>query len=507
MTASPHGGAQLALRLTNIDKRFDGVQALDAAHLDVKRGTIHAVLGENGAGKTTLLRIAYGIVRPDAGTITINGVTRSLGSPADAIACGLGMVHQHFTLVPVMTVAENIALGGRRRLDRGEVIRRVRTIGEQTGFALDPLARVESLSVSAQQRVEIAKALSREAGVLILDEPTAVLAPAESTELLRWLRRYVEAGNAAVLITHKLREALAVADDVTVLRHGHVVLTAAAGSVTSASLTEAMLGEDTDVDDTLTAPVSSESSRLHRRTTSTRPESNEQPRVVFDATGLTVTDVAGIARLRDASFSIAEGEIVGIAGVDGSGHRELLRAIAGRARAVTGSLRRPSSVGFIPEDRHHDAVLLDRSLAENVALRGAGDRRGIIDWADVRRETETMMRTFDVRAPSARVIMRTLSGGNQQKLVLARELEVNGAAEPYAIVAENPTRGLDVRATAEVHARLCAARDAGAAIVMYSSDIDEVLLLATRVLVTYAGAVREVACDRESIGRAMLGLG
>ena len=480
-----------ALALSGVTRRFGAVVALDDASLSVRPGTVHALLGENGAGKTTLMRIAFGMVRPDAGRILVDGRDLQLRSPADAIAAGIGMVHQHFTLVPRMTVAENVALGGHGLLHPARTAATVREIASLTGFALDPAAPAERLSVGAQQRVEIAKALARRAGVLVLDEPTAVLAPAEADELLRWVRQYAAQGNAAILITHKLREALAVADDVTVLRHGRVVHTTAAADASEPSLTAAMLGafaEPTDVD---------------------RPrELGEPGSAVFRVERLTVRDERGAVRVREATFTVRTGEIVGLAGVEGAGHRELLRALAGRLDPDGGEIERPAEVGFIPEDRHRDAVLLDRSLTENVALRRAGTRRGMVRWAALRARTQALMQAFDVRAPGPDTSMRTLSGGNQQKLVLARELDVaeDASAPLAAIVAENPTRGLDVRATADVHARLRAARDRGAAIVVYSSDLQEVVSLASRVLVAFGGSIREVAPDRERVGRAMLGL-
>ena len=496
--ADPPAHASPALALESVSKRFGSVDALVSASLVVRPGTVHALLGENGAGKSTLMRIAYGLVRADKGTVAVKGLPEQFLGARRAIAHGIGMVHQHFTLVPVMTVAENIALGGRGLLDAARVAERVREISERTGFALDPAARVESLPIGAQQRVEIAKALVRDARVLILDEPTAVLAPAETAELLRWIRAFADAGNAVVLITHKLQEALSVADDVTVLRLGRTVLTGRAAGVTREALTVAMLGTNralSDDDD---------------RAGATRASTSLQRSPVYRAEHVTVVDGGGITRVRDATFSIRAGEIVGIAGVEGSGQRELLRVLAGRIQPSSGTLTRPASVGFVPEDRHHDALLLERDLAENVALRGAGARRGTIDWAAYRLHTAALMRAFDVRAEHPLVPMRTLSGGNQQKLVLARELQFEARSgssrAELAIVAENPTRGLDVRATVDVHARLRAACTDGAAIVLHSSDLDEVLLLATRVLVMYAGTVRETSLDRDEIGRAMLGV-
>lgn len=480
-----------ALALAGVSHRYGGALALDDASFTLRPGTVHALLGENGAGKTTLMRVAFGMVHPDAGQVRIAGRATRLRSPADAIAAGLGMVHQHFTLVPRMTVAENIALGGRGLLRRAQSVAVVREIAARTGFALDPDRRVEHLPVGAQQRVEIAKALARRARVVVLDEPTAVLAPAEADDLLRWLRAFTADGNAAVLITHKLREALAVADDVTVLRRGRVVFTGLAAESSPASLTSAMLGAELPgtIADSMPVPTVGE--------------------VVLRAERLSVADDLGRVRLRDASFVVRAGEIVGVVGVEGAGHHELLRALAGRGVVVQGTLRRADEVGFIPDDRHRDAVLLDRSLAENLALRDAGSRHGLLSWAVMRARTRDLMQAYDVRAPGPGASMRVLSGGNQQKFVLARELDAASRrpGATVAVVAENPTRGLDVRATGDVHARLRAARDGGAAVVMYSSDLDEVLSLASRVLVAYIGTLREVALDRDIVGRAMLGLG
>jgi ABC-type uncharacterized transport system ATPase subunit len=484
-----------ALTLTHIVKRFGVTTALDGASFELRPGTVHALLGENGAGKTTLMHVAFGLVRPDSGGVLVDGHAVRFNSPADAIAAGIGMVHQHFTLVPAMTVAENLALGGRGLLRPAAAIARVHEVAALTGFALDPDAVVEALPIGAQQRVEIAKALVRRATVLVLDEPTAVLAPAEADDLLRWLRVYAAAGNSAVLITHKLHEALAVADEVTVLRRGRVVLTAPVSAVTSSSLTTAMIGAEiaqADRGGPVVAP-------------------SEASPIVFHAERLGLTGDSGMIRMRDATFTVRGGEIVGIVGVEGAGQRELLRALAGRLDATSGLLERPPVVGFVPEDRHHDAVLLDRSLGENVALRGAGRRKGLLRWNAVRAHTTSLMHAFDVRGPDVDAAMRALSGGNQQKLVLARELDdafdgtPSMGKRPLALVVENPTRGLDVRATVDVHARLRAARDRGAAVIVYSSDLDEVLSLASRVLVAYAGTLREVPLERETVGRAMLG--
>ena len=496
--------APFALALEHIFRRFGPVLALSDVSLHVEAGHVHALLGENGAGKTTLMHVAFGMVVPDSGTMSVNGEHVTIHAPADAIAAGIGMVHQHFTLVPAMTVAENIALGGRGVLRRGAIVGTAREIAATTGFALDPDALVETLSVGAQQRVEIAKALARRARVLILDEPTAVLAPAEGEELLRWARRFADAGNAVILITHKLNEALGVADRVTVLRQGQVVHTGAAAEASASTLAAAMLGVE---------PRSrSEASPYPMRGGGDHGASAaDDTSVILAAHHVTVRDERGRARLRDASLVVRAGEIVGLAGLEGAGQWELLRAMAGRTAVHAGRIERPAQVGFVPEDRHRDAVLLDRSLTDNAALRGAGARRGRVSWRTLRGDTRTLMDDFDVRAPSTEAVMRTLSGGNQQKFVLAREMTAHllggpaASSGPSALVIENPTRGLDVRATEEVHARLRAARDRGAAVLLYSSDLDEVLTLADRVVVLHAGTVHEVPADRDLIGRAMLG--
>ncbi len=501
MTSAPP-----ALELRDISKHFGAVAALRDVSMRVEVGQVHALLGENGAGKTTLMHVAFGMTPPDTGTIRVRDTRLVIGAPSDAIAAGIGMVHQHFTLVPAMTVAENLALGGRGILRAHAMSATVRDIANATGFALEPDARVETLSVGAQQRVEIAKALARQAHILILDEPTAVLAPAETDELLRWIRGFADAGHAVVLITHKLREALAVVDAVTVLRKGRVVHAGPAADISARELTIAMIGD--------TPAASDETTPETIGPTMSAPADARPPgRVVLAARNIVVRDEQGNTRLRDVSLDVRAGELVGVAAVEGAGQRELLRALAGRSAVSSGSLDRPPQVGFVPEDRHRDAVLLDRSLTDNVALRGAGRRHGRIPWRAFHAATQALMRDFDVRASSADSMMRTLSGGNQQKLVLAREMTepadmpaaTAGAAGYEALVVENPTRGLDVRATAEVHSRLLAARDRGMAIVMYSSDLDEVLALATRIVVVHAGTLRDVPLDRDAVGRAMLG--
>ncbi len=473
-----------ALELTNVSKRFGRVTALNAASIHVRHGTTHALLGENGAGKSTLMRVAFGLLLPDSGTIAIDGRPVRLRNPADAMLHGIGMVHQHFTLVPAMTVAENVSLGMRGPYDKTHATRVVRDIGERTGLVLDPDVRAADLPVGAQQRLEIVKALARDIRLLILDEPTAVLAPAEADELLRWVAGWVREGHAAIFITHKLREAREVADDVTVLRRGQTILQARVADVDEPSLVRAMLGADL--------------AKAGRSTMSIR--SAEQ--TVIRLRDVTVARGRGDIALRDVSLEVHAGEILGVAAIEGAGQLELLRLLAGRRHASRGTVELPSSIAFIPEDRHRDALVLDMTLTENFALHALGERRGRISWREAHTQTSRALEAFDVRAAGPDSRARELSGGNQQKFVFAREL----ARLPNAVIAENPTRGLDIRATQSVHEQLRTARDQGCAVVVYSSDLDEVLALADRVVAIHAGEVRVVDGDRDAVGRAMLGL-
>jgi simple sugar transport system ATP-binding protein len=499
--AEPRRPGAPLLQLADITVRFGTVTALAEAGMTVRAGTVHALLGENGAGKSTLMRVAFGMLRPQAGTITWRGAPVALPSPAAALALGVGMVHQHFSLVPEMTVAENVALGGRGRFDPTASAARVREVAARAGLTLDPTARVRDLPVGAQQRCEIVKALARDVSLLILDEPTAVLAPSEAAELLAWVRGFADRGGAVVLITHKLRDALAVANDVTVLRRGVVQLQAARDEVTEDTVAAAMLGRAREGGEgTGALGVRRQKARDEDRDEDRNEDRGDAAALTLDA--VTYTDAAGVQRVAHASLQLRGGEIVGVAAVEGSGQHELLRLMAGRLAPTTGQLRRPAATGFIPEDRHRDAVLLDAPLTENVALRGAATRRGLMRWDQVATDTAALMARHDVRAPGPDVPMRTLSGGNQQKLVLARELD----GHPALLVAENPTRGLDFVATAAVHDALRAARANGVAVVLYSSDLDEVLALADRVVVMLGGRLQALdTTDRDLVGRAMLG--
>ncbi|MEP7346776.1 MAG: ATP-binding cassette domain-containing protein, partial [Gemmatimonadaceae bacterium] len=338
------------LALEDMSKRFGAVTALTDVTLRVQPDTLHALLGENGAGKTTLMRIAYGLVRPDHGSILVSGIRRRIRSPADALALGIGMVQQHFALVPAMTVTENVTLGMRGRYRRAALREQVVKLVESTGLAIDPDAHVADLSVGAQQRVEILKALARSARILILDEPTAVLPPKEGAELLRWIRAFCVGGRGAVLITHKLDEARAIADDVTVLRGGRLVVHAKTANLSSDQLVRAMLGEGTPPD---------------------TPEGvvRSPGAVVARAEMVSLCDERGVERIHSASFEIREGEIVGLAGVEGAGHPELLRALAGRLTPTSGSLLLPKRIGYAPDDRLQ-ALIPEYDLRENLALHG-----------------------------------------------------------------------------------------------------------------------------------------
>ena len=463
------------LELAGIGKRYGSVQALDGADFVLAPGEVHALLGENGAGKSTLMQVAFGLVEPDTGSIRIRGEALPLAGPRDAKARGLGMVHQHFTSVPAMTVRENLWLAaGRVRHPAGSppapgsVSDRLDGTRTRLWQGLDPSVRAEDLGVGAKQRLEILQALATGASVLLLDEPTGLLTQDETTELLQLLRAFADRGGAVVLITHKLAEALAVADRVTVLRRGKTVWSGTAAAQNATTLAAAMLGAGTD--------------------------RSEQPQAPGPA-GDVVVQVSGLV--------VRAGEIVGVAAVEGNGERELLRTIAGvEARASDGLVASP--VVFIPGDRTTEGLIPGFSLTENLVL-GQLDRwsrGGWIDWRGAADRTGRLLGEHDVRAPGAGALARTLSGGNQQKLILARALDL----APRVVVAENPTRGLDLQATAAVHARLRSAAAGGAGVLVYSADLDEILELASRVVVVHRGVVLPVppGASRAELGRLML---
>jgi general nucleoside transport system ATP-binding protein len=491
-----------ALVLSGIRHRFGRTLALDDASIRVRRGTVHALLGENGAGKSTLMRIAFGMLRPEHGTIHRDGTVVTFASSAEAIAHGIGMVHQHFSLVSTMRAVENVALGTRGRLDLAATAHRMTDVARASGLVIDPSAIAGDLSVAAQQRLEIVKALVRDARLLILDEPGAVLTPDERGELDGWLRRFADGGGTVVLITHKLREALAVADDLTVLRRGRTVLSAERATVTEHVVIDAMTG-----DSTVRAAWGDASREDAPITVPRRVEQDRPPVLALEH--VSVVDERGVTRLQDVSLSVARGEVLGVIGVEGAGARELLRVLAGRLHPSRGTVTRPAQVGFIPEDRLHDAIVPTFSLVENLALAEAGTARGTLDWRGLAARTEELITAHDVRngAPERRV--DALSGGNQQKFVVGREDRIGRDV----LIAENPTRGLDLRAARAVLDVVRRAGDGDAssrAVVFYSTDLDEVLSVATRVIACFNGVVREVQpaedpADRTPYARALVG--
>jgi len=500
-----------ALALRGIRKHYGSVQALRGADFTLMPGELHALLGQNGAGKTTLMHVAYGLVRPDAGEIAIEGAVGAIPSPRVARRLGIGMVHQHFTSVPSLSVAENVALAAGWPVRPSLLAARVRELAERVGLPLDPTARAGDLSVALKQRLEIVKALATDARILLLDEPTAVLAPGEADDLLRVVRAFTAQGGAAVLITHKLDEALAAADRVTVLREGAVVFHGAVSGQTAVALAGAMIGEGEQGD---RRPLSVRSGPALRGAS---PERNERAQDNAGAHGdrpvlvrLEELEIArdggyGIA-VRRATLSIQAGETVGIAAVEGNGQRELLRVVAGRLQPLRGRREVAGPIGFIPEDRTTEGLIPEFTLTENVVLGSRADdpwiRRGRIDWRVARARTLSMLETFAVVAPGPDAPAAVLSGGNQQKVVAAREL----TRDPRVVVAESPTRGLDIRAAEAIHERLRAAADGGAAVLFHSSDLDEVLALGGRILVAARGTLIEVPRDmtRAKIGELMV---
>jgi len=464
------------LELRNIRKSFGPVRAVRGADFALAPGEVHALVGENGAGKSTLMHIAYGMVVPDDGTILVDGRAVKLASPRDARALGIGMVHQHFTSIGGLTVRENIALGtGSWGLGAGELPSAAVSDRLKAGLRFEALAR--DLTVAQRQRLEILKALATGAKTLLLDEPSAVLAPQEVDELLLVVREFARAGGAVALITHKLREVLSVSDRVTVLRRGMVTLRGATSQMTERILAEAMIGDEAT--------------------------GNKQ-----QATGSRqlVTGGRQPATVQIRNIELRAGELVGVAAVEGNGHREMLRALAGLGAFPGVEVTGP--VAFVPEDRTTEGLIPAMSITENVVL-GLGDdprwaRGARLDWRAARARTAGLIEEFDIVAPGPDVPADALSGGNQQKVVLARALE----RHPALLILENPTRGLDVRATAEVHRRLRDAARAGVTVIVYSADLDEVLELAERVLVVWKGTVREAArgADRSAVGEMMLGV-
>jgi ABC-type uncharacterized transport system ATPase subunit len=494
----------MKVQLRGITKRFPGVVACDGVDLSVDIGEVHALLGENGAGKSTLMNILFGLYRPDEGEILLDDQAQSFRSPADAIAAGIGMVHQHFMLVPVFTVAENVMLGVEPtgplgRLERAEAHRRVEELSERFGLAVEPEATIEDLPVGVQQRVEILKALYRDARCLILDEPTAVLTPTEIAELMEIVRQLAEGDRSVIFISHKLREVLGIADEISVLRNGKVVGHTTPDETDEQALATMMVGRDVKL------------------VVDKEPPTPGEP--VLDVDNLVVGDDRGHRVVDGVSFEVRAGEIVALAGVQGNGQTELVEAITGMRPPRSGSVRFDgrdvtgwapddlfrAGLAHVPEDRQRDGLIGSFAVSSNLVLNQIEERpfsrRLRIDRRAVRNHAEELVDQFDVRTASVQSAVSTLSGGNQQKVIIAREF----FHADRLLVLSQPTRGLDVGSIQYIHRQVVAKRDEGVGVLLNSSELDEVLALADRVAVIYRGRIVGVV-DREEASRDRIGL-
>jgi ABC-type uncharacterized transport system ATPase subunit len=497
----------MSLELRGITKRFGALVANDAIDLAVGNGEIHAILGENGAGKSTLMNIVYGLLAPDEGTISVDGKVVSIDSPLDALAAGIGMVHQHFMLIPVFTVAENIVLGhektkGPGLLDLEAARKEILRVSAEFNFDIDPDALVEDLPVGLQQRVEIIRALIYDAKVLILDEPTAVLTPQETDELLRNMKKLKASGTSIVFITHKLREVKEAADKITIIRRGKVVGTASP-SASQEELASLMVGRPVSLDVDKKAP--------------------QLGKVMLDVKDLNISDHTGRSLVKNVSFELRTGEVLAVAGVQGNGQSELAEAIVGLQEHVHGTISLDgvditkasvrealhSGIAFVPESREEDGLIGSFSIEENLIL-DLHDlppyaKGPVISQSVVAQEAEKRVAEFDIRTQSAKDTASSLSGGNKQKVVLAREL----SRPVKLVVASQPTRGLDVGSIEFVHERIIAERDAGRAVLLFSTELDEVSALADRIAVMYRGefiAIVPADTSREALGLLMAGV-
>jgi simple sugar transport system ATP-binding protein len=506
--SAPVGTVAPLLEMRGITKRFLGVVANDGIDFDVRVGEVHSLLGENGAGKSTLMRVAYGMYQPDEGEIRSNAAPVAVTSPAVAIEHGIGMIHQHFMLVPTLTVAENVALGlhsSRGPLtDLDNVSERIMELSGTYGLKVDPKAYVWQLSVGERQRVEIIKALFRNASLLILDEPTAVLTPQEVEDLFVIFHQMVADGRGLVFISHKIREVLALSDRITVLRNGRVVGTVLPKDVTQRDLANMMVGRDVDLTE--------------------RHPGAQAGDVTLSVRDLRVVGDRGLEAVRGVNLEVRSGEIVGLAGVSGNGQRELAEAVAGLRAVASGSIRlgnvelagqgpsdaRTAGLGYVPEERMRDGVIGDFTVADNLMLIDHRDpsysRWGFLRAGVIARHCRDLISAFSVRTPGLDTPAHNLSGGNIQKLILAREL----SGRPRMLLVAQPTRGVDIGAAEYIHSRLIQQRDEGTAILIISEDLDEILALTDRILVMYEGTIvgeadpRHVARDR--LGLMMAGI-
>ena len=503
-------GAAPALEMREVTKAFPGVIANDHVSLSVRPGEIHALVGENGAGKTTLMNVLYGLVHADGGEILIDGRAVRIGGPRDAIAHGIGMVHQHFMLIPVFTVGENVMLGREPVLpgdiyNRGRARQEITELTRRYGLALDPDARTGDLPVGLQQRVEIVKVLYRGANILILDEPTGVLTPQESTELFSVLRDLVKGGKTIIFISHKLREVLEISDRITVMRRGKVVGHLVTKDTTEQEIATAMVGREVLL-------------RVDKKPATPGP-------VTFKVENLTAASDRGVAALKGVSFELHQGEIFGIAGVEGNGQSELVEVLAGTRRATGGRVmlgdkdvttfdartEREAGIAFIPEDRRGTGLVLAYSVADNLIL--GRQRSPAFSWHQVllrlvavRQWAKRLVKEFDIRTPSVDTAARNLSGGNQQKIIVAREM----ASRPRVLLAAQPTRGVDIGAIEFIHRRIVAERDEGTAVLLVSAELDEIRSLSDRIAVIYEGRIVSIEpanSPEERLGLLMTGGG
>lgn len=495
------------IEMHEITKIFGEFVANDKINLELRKGEIHALLGENGAGKSTLMNMLAGLLEPTSGEIVVNGQVVKLDSPSKAASLGIGMVHQHFMLVEAFTVAENIILGSELTkngvLDIARATREINELSERYGLTVDPSAKVADISVGAQQRVEILKTLYRGADILIFDEPTAVLTPSEIDELMAIMKNLVKEGKSIILITHKLDEIRAVSDRVTVIRRGKSIETVEIAGATNADLAEMMVG----------------------RSVSFKTEKQEaQPKeVILSIKDLVVNENRGVPAVKNLSLDVRAGEIVGIAGIDGNGQSELIQAITGLRKIESGSVELKGqsivglhprqitemSVGHVPEDRHRDGLVLEMMISENIALqtyyKEPLSKKGILNYTNILDYAKKLMQEFDVRAASEIVPAQALSGGNQQKAIIAREIDRN----PDLLIVSQPTRGLDVGAIEYIHKRLIQERDNGKAVLVVSFELDEILNVSDRIAVIHDGKIQGIVTpettNKQELGVLMAG--